>query len=76
MKSTAGVPLRISLSVGVWLSYRNIRTDEHRNAAKSEWIESALRISAMILVVTGLGGSLSEILKGTPAVDFISGFFW
>jgi GntP family gluconate:H+ symporter len=29
----------------------------------------------MILVVTGLGGSLSEILKGTPAVDTISGFF-
>jgi GntP family gluconate:H+ symporter len=64
-----------ALSVGVWLSYRNIRTDEHRKAAKSEWIENALRISAMILVVTGLGGSLSEILKGTPAVDFISGFF-
>ena len=25
----------------------------------------------MILVVTGLGGSLSAILRGTPAVDFI-----
>ena len=64
-----------ALSVGVWLAYRNIRTSEHRKAAKSKWIEDALRISAMILVVTGLGGSLSEILKGTPAVDFISGFF-
>ena len=29
----------------------------------------------MILVVTGLGGSLSEVLKGTPAVDAISGIF-
>ena len=29
----------------------------------------------MILVVTGLGGSLSEILRATPAVDYISGFF-
>jgi len=64
-----------ALSVGVWLSYRNIRTAEHRKAAKSQWIEDALRLSAMILVVTGLGGSLSEILKGTPAVDFVSGFF-
>jgi len=64
-----------ALSVGVWLSYRNIRTEEHRKAAKSQWIEDALRLSAMILVVTGLGGSLSEILKGTPAVDFISEFF-
>ena len=64
-----------ALSVGVLLAYRNIRTDEHRKAAKSAWIEEALRISAMVLVVTGLGGSLSEILKGTPAVDFISTVF-
>ncbi len=64
-----------ALSAGVWLAYRNIRSPDHRKAAKSEWIEEALRISAMILVVTGLGGSLSEILKGTPAVDYISGFF-
>ena len=64
-----------ALSVGVWLSYRNINTPEQRKAAKSQWIEDALRLSAMILVVTGLGGSLSEILKGTPAVDFVSGFF-
>ncbi|MDX1404121.1 MAG: GntP family permease [Woeseiaceae bacterium] len=64
-----------ALSVGVWLSYRNIRTEEQRKASRSAWIEEALRISAMILVVTGLGGSLSEILKGTPAVAAISGFF-
>lgn len=64
-----------ALSVGVWLAYRNIRTDEQRQAARSAWIEEALRISAMILVVTGLGGSLSEILKGTPAVTYISSFF-
>ncbi len=65
----------IALCVGVLLAYRNIKTDEHRKAAKSTWVEEALRISAMILVVTGLGGSLSEILRNTPAVDFISGFF-
>jgi GntP family gluconate:H+ symporter len=64
-----------ALSVGVWLAYRNIRSDEDRKAARSDWVEEALRISAMILVVTGLGGSLSEILKGTPAVTYISGFF-
>ncbi len=65
----------VALSVGVWLSYRNVRTDEHRKAAKNAWVEEALRVSAMILVVTGLGGSLSEILKATPAVAYISGFF-
>lgn len=64
-----------ALSVGVWLSYRNIRTPEHRKASTAGWVEEALRVSAMILVVTGLGGSLSEILKGTPAVTTISAFF-
>ena len=72
--SKVGWPVA-ALSVGVWLSYRNIRTPEHRKDARSAWIEEALRLSAMILVVTGLGGSLSEILKGTPAVDTISSFF-
>jgi len=65
----------VALSVGVWLSYRNIRTPEHRKDSKNAWVEEALRVSAMILVVTGLGGSLSEILKATPAVDTIAGVF-
>ena len=64
-----------ALGIGVMLAFRNIRTAEQRREARSAWIEEALRVSAMILVVTGLGGSLSEILKGTPAVDTISGFF-
>ncbi|MBT5558541.1 MAG: GntP family permease [Proteobacteria bacterium] len=64
-----------ALSIGVWLAYRNIRTEEHKKASKNAWIEEALKVSAMILVVTGLGGSLSAILKATPAVDVISGFF-
>jgi GntP family gluconate:H+ symporter len=64
-----------ALGIGVWLSFRNIRTDEHKKAAKAGWVEDALRMSAMILVVTGLGGSLSQILRGTPAVDFISALF-
>jgi gluconate:H+ symporter, GntP family len=65
----------IALSVGVWLSYRNIGTVEHRKDSTSKWVEEGLRLSAMILVVTGLGGSLSEILRGTPAVETVSGFF-
>ena len=65
----------VALSIGVWLSFRNIRTVEHRKDSKLGWVEDALKVSAMILVVTGLGGSLSEILKATPAVDAISSFF-
>jgi GntP family gluconate:H+ symporter len=65
----------IALSVGVWLAYRNIKSSDARERAKNEWVEAALRTSAMILVVTGLGGSLSAILRGTPAVDFIAMMF-
>jgi GntP family gluconate:H+ symporter len=64
-----------ALSVGVWLAVRTIRKAEHRAQARSDWVEEALRLSAMILVVTGLGGSLSAILRGTPAVEIISSFF-
>ncbi|MCY4264852.1 MAG: GntP family permease [Gammaproteobacteria bacterium] len=65
----------IALSIGVWLAYRNIRNSDDREKARDAWVESALKTSAMILVVTGLGGSLSAILRGTPAVDFIATFF-
>lgn len=65
----------IALAVGVWLAYRNIKTQDAREQAKDKWVEAALRSSAMILVVTGLGGSLSVILRGTPAVDYIAMLF-
>ena len=65
----------IALSVGVWLAYRNIRSKDDKEKAKDAWVETALKTSAMILVVTGLGGSLSAILRGTPAVDFIASIF-
>ena len=65
----------VALSIGVWLAFRNIKSKDDRAKAKDQWVENGLRISAMILVVTGLGGSLSAILKGTPAVIIIAGFF-
>jgi len=65
----------VALSIGVWLAYRNIRSKDDREKARDQWVESALKTSAMILVVTGLGGSLSAILRGTPAVDYIALLF-
>lgn len=65
----------LALSIGVWLAYRNITNKDDRAKAKGKWVEDGLRTSAMILVVTGLGGSLSEILKATPAVTTIGIFF-
>ena len=58
----------VALGIGVLLAYRNTRANQ-RAARTSEWIENALRTSAMIIMVTGLGGSLSQILRETPAVD-------
>jgi len=62
----------VALAIGVWLAYRNITSKDHKEAAKNKWVEDGLRTSAMILVVTGLGGSLSEIIRGTPTVDAIA----
>ncbi|MXY25806.1 MAG: GntP family permease [Acidobacteria bacterium] len=62
----------VALGIGVLLAYRNTRANQ-RAARTSEWIENALRTSAMIIMVTGLGGSLSQILRETPAVDAIAG---
>lgn len=61
----------VALGIGILLAYRNTRK-EHRGDRTSKWIEDALRTSAMIIVVTGLGGSLSQILRATPAVDTIA----
>jgi GntP family gluconate:H+ symporter len=65
----------VALSIGLWLAYRNITRKEDRAKATDRWVEEGLRVSAMILVVTGLGGSLSAILRGTPAVTTIAQFF-
>ena len=62
----------VALTIGVWLAYRNIRSSEQRDQARGPWVEDGLRVSAMILVVTGLGGSLSTILRGTPMVSTIA----
>lgn len=61
----------VALGIGVLLAYRNTRP-EHAEARRGAWVESALGTSAMIIMVTGLGGALSQILRETPAVDAIA----
>ncbi len=65
----------VALTIGLWLAYRNIGTQHDKTKQVNKWVRDGLKTSAMILVVTGLGGSLSEILKGTPAVDYVAEFF-
>ena len=62
----------VALWIGVLLAYRNTHAGRRRKARTGEWVENALRTSAMIIMVTGLGGSLSQILRETPAVDAIA----
>jgi GntP family gluconate:H+ symporter len=61
----------VALGIGVLLAYRNATTAQGADRT-STWVESALRTSAMMIMVTGLGGSLSQILRQTPAVDAIA----
>jgi GntP family gluconate:H+ symporter len=61
----------VALSIGVLLAYKNTKREQAADRA-GEWVENALRFSAMIIMVVGLGGALSQILRQTPAVDAIA----
>lgn len=61
----------VALGIGILLAFRNTTADQ-AEARTASWVEEALRASAMIIMVTGLGGSLSQILRETPAVDAIA----
>ena len=61
----------VALGIGILLAYRNSKAEQAQERTGT-WIEEALRASAMIIMVTGLGGALSQILRETPAVDAIA----
>ena len=61
----------VALSIGVLIAYRSTKRDQ-AHARVNEWIENALRTSAMMIMVVGLGGALSQILRQTPAVNAIA----
>jgi len=65
----------VALTIGLWLALQNVGPGESKTKATNQWVRDGLKTSAMILVVTGLGGSLSAILKGTPAVSFVADVF-
>ena len=61
----------VALSIGVLITYRSTKRDQ-AGARVGDWVENALRSSAMVIMVVGLGGALSQILRQTPAVDAIA----
>ena len=65
----------LALGVGVVLAYIlawRTKSTEDEKSLRDTWVENALRMSAMIIMVTGLGGALSELLQATPTVDIIA----
>jgi len=67
-----GLAAVIALGIGLLLAYANTSRTQ-AGVRTGEWVENALRTSAMILIITGLGGALSNILRQTPAVEAIAG---
>jgi GntP family gluconate:H+ symporter len=65
----------VALGIGLGLALLNLGGRENKTETTNQWVKDGLKTSAMILVVTGLGGSLSEILKGTPAVQYVADLF-
>lgn len=61
----------VALSIGALIAYRNMKPAQSKERV-SDWIENALRTSAMMIMVVGLGGALSQILRETPAVAAIA----
>ncbi|MEQ3554370.1 GntP family permease [Pseudonocardia nematodicida] len=72
--SFVGWPV-FALGIGVLVAYVmawRTRTVTETKTLKDTWVERSLRDSAMIIMVTGLGGALSQLLRATPAVDVIA----
>jgi GntP family gluconate:H+ symporter len=61
----------VALGIGVLIAYRSTRRDQAA-ARVNDWVENALRSMAMIIMVVGLGGGLSQILRQTPAEHAIA----
>ena len=60
----------VALAIGVLFAYKNTTREQAADRA-GDWVENALRFSAMIIMVVGLGGALSQILRQTPAINAI-----
>ena len=61
----------VALSLGLWLAFTMANRDQKQDAV-SDWVQKGINTSAIIMAVTGLGGSLSYIIRGTPTVDFVA----
>lgn len=62
----------VALIIGMFLSFALIRTKEGWKEALSTWTNDGIKDAALILVITGAGGSLGKILSVSPLKDYVS----
>ena len=62
----------VALIIGMFLSFTLIRTKDGWKEALSTWTNDGIKDAALILVITGAGGSLGKILSVSPLKDYVS----
>ncbi len=67
--SNVGDPV-VALLIGVLVSFRLVQPGD-RGTAVDGWLGQGIKDAAIILAITGAGGSFGRILQASPLVDFI-----
>lgn len=62
----------VALIIGMFLAMALIRTKAGWVEALSTWTNEGIKDAAIILVITGAGGSLGKILSVSPLKDYVS----
>lgn len=62
----------VALIIGMFLSFALIPTRKGWQEALSTWTNDGIKDSALILVITGAGGSLGKILSVSPLKEYVS----
>jgi GntP family gluconate:H+ symporter len=59
-----------ALTIGVLISLLLVKKEE-MGTAVDKWMAAGIKDAAIILAITGAGGSFGKVLQGSPIVDFI-----
>ena len=62
----------VALIVGMFLSFTLLQSKKEWTEALSKWTNEGIKDAALILVITGAGGSLGKVLSVSPLKDYVS----
>ncbi|MES3039200.1 MAG: GntP family permease [Bdellovibrionota bacterium] len=62
----------VALILGMFVSFTLIRTKAGWKDALSTWTNDGIKDAALILVITGAGGSLGKVLSVSPLKNYVS----